>query len=121
MKIKTKKLKKIKGLLDDHLSMKSEPYGNRTRKTISIEVSSNEDITSYIEELLKVCYYCLDGNGVFTSPAYRSNIAENSVTKVIELILELLPHGQMHCLDRIDEILKNKTNNDEKEKVQKTT
>lgn len=119
MKHKTKKLKKIKGLLDNHSGLKSEPYGNRIRKTISIEVSSNEDITSYIEELLKVCYYCLDGNGVFTSPAYRSNIAEHSVTKVIELILELLPHEQMHCLDRIDEILQNKTKDNEKENEQK--
>lgn len=98
--------------------MKSEPYGNRTRKTISIEVSSNEDITSYIEELLKVCYYCLDGNGVFTSPAYRSNIAEHSVTKVIELIMQLLPHEQMYSLDLINEILQNKTNKHEKEENQ---
>lgn len=119
MKNKTKKLKAVKGLLDDHSGIKSEPYGNRTRKTICIEVSNNEDITSYIEELLKVCYYCLDGNGVFTSPAYRSTIAEHSVTKVIELVMQLLPHQQMHCLDRIDEILQNKTNKDEKEKSQK--
>lgn len=121
MKNKPKKLKKIKAILDTQSGLKSEPYGNLTRNTISIEVSNNEDITSYIEELLKVCYYCLDGNGVFTSPAYRSNIAEQSVTKVIELILELLPHQQMYCLDRIDEILKNKKDNDEKEKSQKAT
>lgn len=121
MKHKPKKLKKIKSLLDNYSGIKSEPYGNRTRNTISIEVSNNEDITSYIEELLKVCYYCLDGNGVFVSPAYRSSIAEHSVTKVIELILELLPHQQMYCLDRIDDILKNKTNKDEKEKSKKAT
>lgn len=121
MKRKNKQIKKIKGILDTHSGMKSEPYGNRRQKTISIEVSNNEDITGYIEELLKVCYYCLDGNGVFTSPAYRNNIAEQSVTKVIELILELLPHQQMYCLDRIDEILKNKTDDNEKEKSQKTT
>ncbi|MBD0833346.1 hypothetical protein [Aestuariibaculum sediminum] len=120
MKRKIKQIKKIKDILDAHSGMKIEPYGNRTQKTISIEVSNNEDITGYIEELLKVCYYCLDGNGVFTSPAYRSNIAEQSVTKVIELILELLPHQQMYCLDCIDEILKNK-GDDEKEKSQKTT
>ncbi|WP_242202115.1 hypothetical protein [Aestuariivivens insulae] len=108
MKQKGQKLKKIKDFLDSHSGMKTELCGNRTRKTINIEVSNNEDIASYIEELLKVCYYCLDGNGVLVSPAYRSNIAEHSVTKVIELIMELLPHEQMHCLDRIDEILKNK-------------
>ncbi|SFT07744.1 hypothetical protein SAMN04487906_2811 [Zhouia amylolytica] len=117
MKHKTKKLKAIKGLLDSHEGIKSEPYGNRIRKTIRIEVSSNEDITSYISELLKVCYYCLDGNGMFVSPAYRSTIAEYSVTKVIELIMQLLPHGQMHCLDRINEVLQNKANNDEKKEI----
>jgi len=115
LKKKAKKNKKIKELLVNHSGTKCEPYGNRTRKTIIIEVSNNEDITSYISELLKVCYYCLDGNGVFTSPAYRSNIAEHSVTKVIELILELLPHEQMHCLDRIGEILQISNKTDEKD------
>jgi len=44
MKDKTQKLKAVKGLLDSHEGIKNEPCGNRTRKTISIEVSSNEDI-----------------------------------------------------------------------------
>ncbi|GAA4886921.1 hypothetical protein GCM10023311_08170 [Flaviramulus aquimarinus] len=114
MKKKTKKIKAIKKLVKNFSGMQKEPYGNRTRKTISIEVSSNEDITSYISELLKVCYYCLDGNGMFASPAYRSTIAEHSVTKVINLILELLPHDQMHCMDRIAELLETADNKDEK-------
>lgn len=114
MKKKTKKLKAVKGLLDNRSGMKGEPCGNRTRKTIRIGVSNNEDITSYISELLKGCYYCLDGNGVFVPPAYRSTNAEHSVTKVIEPVMQLLPDEQMFCLDRIGEILKNKANNEEK-------
>ncbi len=114
MKKKAKKIKAIKKLVKNFSGIQKEPYGNRTRKTISIEVSSNEDITSYISELLKVCYFCLDGNGMFVSPAYRSTIAEHSVTKVINLILELIPHDQMHCLDRIAELLETTDNNDEK-------
>ena len=114
MKKKAKKIKAIKKLVKNFSGIQKEPYGNRMRKTISIEVSSNEDITSYISELLKVCYFCLDGNGMFVSPAYRSTIAEHSVTKVINLILELIPHDQMHCLDRIAELLETTDNNDEK-------
>ena len=114
MKKKSKKIKKIKELLVNHSGIQNEHSGNRTRKIISIEVSSNEDITNYLEELLKVCYYCLDGNGVFTSPAYRSTIAEHSVTKVLELIMQLLPHEQMHCLDRIGEIIQNKPSDEKK-------
>ncbi len=114
MKKKAKKIKAIKKLVKNFSGIQKEPYGNRTRKTISIEVSSNEDITSYISELLKVCYFCLDGNGMFVSPAYRSTIAEHSVTKVINLILELLPHDQMHCMDSIEKLLKTTDNKDEK-------
>jgi len=114
MKKKAKKIKVIKKLVENFSGMKSEPYGNRTRKTISIEVSSNEDITNYISALLEVCYYTLDGNGVFASPAYRSTIAEFSVTKVIELIMELLPHEQMYCIDRITETFQKTGNNDGK-------
>ena len=114
MKKKAKKIKAIKKLVKNFSGIQKEPYGNRTRKTINIEVSSNEDITSYISELLKVCYYCLDGNGMFVSPAYRSTIAEHSVTKVINLILELLPHDQMHCMDRIAELLETTDNKDKK-------
>lgn len=115
MKKKAKKIKTIKKLVKNFSGIQKELYGNRTRKTISIEVSSNEDITSYISELLKVCYYCLDGNGMFVSPAYRSTIAEHSVTKVINLILEILPQDQMHCMDRIEEIFQKTANNNEKQ------
>ncbi len=51
---------------------------------------------------------------MFVSPAYRSTIAEHSVTKIINLILELLPHDQMHCMDRIAELLETADNKDEK-------
>jgi hypothetical protein len=114
MKKKTKKLKAIQKLLENFSGIESESFENHTRKTISIQVSSNEDICNYISELLKVCYYCLDGNGMFVSPGSRSTIAEHSVTKVIDLILELLPHNQMHCMDRITEILQNTDHKDEK-------
>ena len=51
MKKKAKKIKAIKKLVKNFSGIQKEPYGNRMRKTISIEVSSNEDITSYISPL----------------------------------------------------------------------
>lgn len=108
MKKETKKLKEIKKLIDHFSGVQSKTYRNEIRKTISFEVSDNEDITSYISALLEVCYYALDGNGIFISPANKDCLPSSSVTKVIEMIIELLPHSQMHCMDRIEEILTSK-------------
>lgn len=115
MKNKAKKLRKIQKLMDS-FSGRSECADIHTKNHVCFEVCDNEDITAHISALLEVCYYALDGNGMFTSPAYRSTVAESSVTKVLELVLGILPHGQMHCLDRIEEILRN-NKTDEKENL----
>ncbi|GLB54177.1 hypothetical protein NBRC110019_32180 [Neptunitalea chrysea] len=100
MKKKAKKIEEIKKLIDNFSGVKSIAYGNnKVRKTVEIEVSSNEDIISYILALLEVCYYTLDGNGLFISPAHENFSPTSSVTKVIELIMDLLPDNQMHCMD----------------------
>ena len=106
MKKKTKTIKEIEQLVTHFSGVKSEIHGRHTRKTIGIEISSHEDLTYYISSLLEVCYYALDGNGIFISPANKNCTQSASVTKVLELILELLPHSQMHCLDRIEKLLK---------------
>lgn len=108
MKKKTKKLKAIKKIVTNFSGIKSEAFGKRTRKTIQLEISSNEDITDYIATLLEVCYFALDGNGIFISPANKHCLPSSSVTKVIELIMEVLPHSQMHCMDRITEAISKK-------------
>lgn len=113
MKKKSKKvkvIKKISKLIENFSINQIESKENRTKKTIEIEVSSNEDITSYIKALLEVCYYALDGNGLFISPANRGSFPEPSVTKVIELVMDLLPHNQMYCLDKIEGILYDEQN-----------
>ncbi|WP_142785706.1 hypothetical protein [Changchengzhania lutea] len=110
MKKNTKKIKAIKKLVSNFSGIKSEPCGRRTRKTIQLEVSSHEDITDYIATLLEVCYFALDGNGIFISSANKHCMPSSSVTKVIELIMELLPHSQMHCLDKISDTLNGKEN-----------
>ncbi len=105
MKKKAKKIKAIKKIVTNFSGIKSEAFGRKTRKTIQLEVSSHEDITDYISTLLEVCYFALDGNGIFISPANKHCLPSSSVTKVIELIMELLPHDQMHCMDKITDVL----------------
>ena len=114
MKNKAKKIKEIKYLVKHFSGVKSETHGRHIRKTVGFEISSNEDLTYYISSLLEVCYYALDGNGIFISPANKQCTQSESVTKVIELILELLPYSQMHCLDRITKLLETADNKNEK-------
>jgi hypothetical protein len=104
MKDKTKKIKAIKSLLDD-FSGQNETSGKRGRNHICLEVADNQDITNHIAALLEVCYFALDGKGSFTSPALKGLNVEFGVLKVLEMVLNLIPHGQMHCLDEIHGII----------------
>mgnify|MGYP006879605206 CR=1 FL=1 len=61
---------------------------------------------------------CLGWKWRFHLPSTKSITVESSVLKVIEMILNLVPHGQMHCLDRINEILYDKDRNDDKRETQ---
>ncbi|MEN3322219.1 hypothetical protein VP395_00640 [Mariniflexile soesokkakense] len=100
-----KKLKDIKKHIENLPGVNTEAHGNRTRKTIGFEVFDNEDITSSISALLEVCYYALDGNGTFVYPKHSNKTPVSSVTKILEIVIDLLPHDQMFCLDKISEIL----------------
>ncbi|WP_445735308.1 hypothetical protein [Mariniflexile sp.] len=103
------KLKAIKKHIENFPGVSTEAYGNRTRKTIGFEVADNEDVTSSISALLEVCYYALDGNGTFVYPKHSNKTTTSSVTKVLEMVIDLLPHDQMFCMDKVTEILsKNK-------------
>ncbi|MDD7885059.1 hypothetical protein [Flavivirga sp. 57AJ16] len=99
------KLKAIKKHIENFPGVNSEAYGNRTRKTIGFEVFDNEDITSSISALLEVCYFALDGNGTFIYPKHSNKTPISSVTKVLEIVIDLLPHDQMFCMDKVTEIL----------------
>lgn len=99
------KLKTIKKYIENFPGVNTEPHGTRTRKTISFEVFDHEDITSSISALLEVCYYALDGNGTFVCPKHSNKTPISSVTKVLEIVIDLLPHDQMFCIDKITEIL----------------
>lgn len=108
MKNKKNKLKTIKKLVNHFSNVQKEKYGTRTRKTVSFEILDQEDITSSISALLEVCYYALDGNGGFIPPKHKNKTKISSVTKVLEIIIDLLPHDQMHCLNRIEELISEK-------------
>ena len=43
MKKKTKKIKTIRKIVTNFSGIKTEAFGKKTRKTIQLEVSSNED------------------------------------------------------------------------------
>ena len=129
MKSKTKKSIHIKEMIEKLSGVRTESFGNRTRMTIGFEVLDNEDITSSISALLEVCYYALDGNGVFVAPKQQNKNQMSSVTKVLEMVIDLLPHDQMHCLDQITKILadekkeehhKEQENHENKTKIPKT-
>ena len=105
MKGKTKKSVQIREMIEKFSGVQKESFGNRSRMTIGFEVLDNEDITSSISALLEVCYYALDGNGVFVAPKQQNKDQMSSVTKVLEMVIDLLPHDQMHCLDQIAKIL----------------
>lgn len=114
MKNKADKLKEIRKVLDN-FSGNNEGSGKLQKNQICFEVIDNEDITAHISALLEVCYYALDGNGAFTSPFLKNTKVEFGVLKILEMTLNLVPHGQMHCLDRICEILKE--NDDDKTEI----
>jgi hypothetical protein len=102
-----KKLKAINKHIGNFPGVNTEAYGNRIRKTIGFEVFDNEDITSSISALLEVCYYALDGNGTFIYPKHSNKTPISSVTKILEMVIDLLPHDQMFCMDKITDILSN--------------
>ena len=100
-----KKLKAIKKHVQNFPGVSKESHGNRIRKTISFEVFDHEDITTSISALLEVCYYALDGNGTFIYPKHSNKTPISSETKMLEMVIDLLPHDQMFCLDKITKII----------------
>lgn len=107
------KLKAIKKHIENFPGLSTESHGTRIRKTIGFEVFDHEDIASSISALLEVCYYALDGNGTFVYPKHSNKTPISSVTKVLEIVIALLPHDQMFCLDKITEILSEDENKNE--------
>ncbi len=105
LKTNSKKIKKVKRLLKSISQVETISASNDKIKTLSFHVIDHEDITGSISSLLEVCYYSLDGQGSFVSPKHKNKTPISSVAKVLEIVIDLLPHHQMFCLDKITEIV----------------
>ena len=105
VKTNSKKIKKVKRLLKNISEVEKTSVLNDKIKTISFQVMDNEDITGSISSLLEVCYFALDGQGSFVSPKHKNKTPLSSVAKVLEIVIDLLPHHHMFCLDKITEIV----------------
>lgn len=109
--MKKKKLKTLKDIDKLHQNLigllkqdSGNPSGNHT---ISLEVKDNNDLLLNIASLLEVCVFALDGKGMLLSPNNQNVTKHDSVCRVLELVLTILPHSQMDFVDYITEKLTN--------------
>ena len=117
LKIQPMKKKKLKTLNDIHklhqnlvgLLKQDSGYSSENFK-VSIEVRDNNDLLLNIASLLEVCVFALDGNGMLLSPNNQNVTKHDSVCRVLELVLNILPHSQMDFMDYVTEKL-NRLNN----------
>jgi len=89
----------LMGLLKQDIS---NPLGNHK---VSLEVRDNNDLLLNIASLLEVCVFALDGNGILLSPNNQNVTKHDSVCRVLELVLNILPHSQMDFMDFVTEKL----------------
>ncbi|MDL5514589.1 hypothetical protein QSE00_22445 [Arenibacter sp. M-2] len=107
--MKKKKRKTLKDIHKRHQNLmvllkqdSGNPVGN---PRVSIEVKDNSDLLLNIASLLEVCVFALDGNGMLLSPNNQNVIKHDSVCRVLELVLNILPHSQMDFMDYVTEKL----------------
>ena len=72
---------------------------------VFLEVRDNNDLLLNIASLLEVCVFALDGNGMLLSPNNQNVTKHDSVGRVLELVLNILPHSQMDFMDYVTEKL----------------
>ncbi|TVZ27874.1 hypothetical protein JM83_2944 [Gillisia sp. Hel_I_86] len=108
--IETEKLLGIKKLLDNHKELlKIDPKKDKLKQQV-IQVKDNQELLMKVSAMIEVCVVALEGENSFT-PLHKINVdAKVSATIVLEFALELLPYGQMQCLDHIEELIKSSNN-----------
>ncbi|MDO6604139.1 hypothetical protein [Arenibacter palladensis] len=105
-KKKLKTLKEIRKRHRNHMGLLKQDSGNPLgNHTISLEVKDNNDLLLNIASLLEVCVFALDGNGMLLSPNNQNVTKHDSVCRVLELVLNILPHSQMDFMDYVTEKL----------------
>lgn len=85
--------------------LKQQPDSPTRCYQVSFEVTNNNELLLNIASLLEVCVFALDGNGMLLSPNNQNVTKHDSVCRVLELILNMLPHSQMDFLDYVTEKL----------------
>ena len=112
--MKKKKLKTLNNIHKLHQNLmgllKQDPSNPLGNHKVSIEVRDNNDLLLNIASLLEVCVFALDGNGMLLSPNNQNVTKHDSVSRVLELVLNILPHSQMDFMDYVTEKL-NRLNN----------
>ncbi|GAA3557757.1 hypothetical protein [Snuella lapsa] len=107
MKTKKQQVKLLKEIHQLHQNLhgmlQPEIYKGKLHYKASFLVKSNETLILQIASLLEVCVFALDGNGMLLSPSNQNVSMEDSVCRVLEMVLDLLPDAQMHYLDKITE------------------
>ena len=107
--MKKKKLKTLKDIHKLHKNLmgllKQDPSNPLGNHKVSLEVRDNNDLLLNIASLLEVCVFALDGNGMLLSPNNQNVTKHDSVCRVLELVLNILPHSQMDFMDYITEKL----------------
>ena len=105
-KNKSKTLNDIHKLHQNLMGPLKQDQGNPSvNHTISLEVKDNNDLLLNIASLLEVCVFALDGNGMLLSPNNQNVTKHDSVCRVLELVLNILPHSQMDFMDYVTEKL----------------
>ncbi|MDL5514416.1 hypothetical protein QSE00_21565 [Arenibacter sp. M-2] len=109
MKTNKKKLKSLNEIHKLHQNLmsllKQQPDSPTNCYKVSFEVKDNNDLMLNIGSLLEVCVFALDGNGMLLSPNNQNVAKHDSVCRVLELVLNMLPHSQMDFMDYVTEKL----------------
>src|SRR5690606_33337334 len=93
-KIAIKNIQKLHENLEGSLS--PEKIRDMETYKVSFNVSDNNGLTLNIASLLEVCIFALDGNGMLLSPSNKHITKEDSVCRVLEMVLDILPDNQMY-------------------------
>tara|TARA_R110002096_G_scaffold36906_2_gene102727 strand:+ start:1348 stop:1683 length:336 start_codon:yes stop_codon:yes gene_type:complete len=99
-------LKEIRKRYQNLIGLLKQDSGNPSNTyKVSIEVKDNSDLLLNIASLLEICVFALDGNGMLLSPNNQNVTKHDSVCRVLELVLNILPDSQMDFIDYVTEKL----------------
>jgi len=103
------KLKHLKRIGTTEYGLKKEETKRHTYRSATIRFGDHTDYVMRIRSLLEVCVLALDGEGDFYSKSLSHQSKNSSVQLVIEMVIELMPDGDMFQLEKIIAILENDT------------